>query len=288
MENKSQDSFSFEEKVVADEVAEDILKVETEKEDKKYFVLLVLFLLGLIFLVSSISFAVFDNYFNGSSLNSIKVGIDFGVDEDKQKDDDNKKEEDTSYDVSKNSLSDDKGNTAIDLNDASVNNSDNTGSNEEKPSIDVGSILFTFNEKSNYISMQNVLPMADEVGKNLTGDKQYFDFSVSATFNKDSKGILVYEISLVPISGNTIDSKDVRVYLTENQNSVSVMKKEVNSVAGLPDSSYRNGAKVLYRKVVNSSFIGNYVFRMWLDKDAKISEVSKTFGCKIVVDAYYK
>ena len=43
MDNKNSDKLSFEEKIVADEVADEILTVDTSKEDKRYFILLLLF-----------------------------------------------------------------------------------------------------------------------------------------------------------------------------------------------------------------------------------------------------
>lgn len=289
MDNKNNDKLSFDEKIVADEVADEILTVDTSKEDKRYFILLLLFLLALIFLVSSISFAVFDTYFNGSSENAIKVGIDIGVDEDNDKDKDKVTDSDSNenYDSNDNSsITQGNDTPSSNNNGSSSNNGDDNIS--DKPGIDAGSVLFTFNEGSNYISMSNVFPTDDEVGMNLTGDKQYFDFNVAAEFNANSKGNLVYEISVVPVSGNTISLNDVRVYLTENQKSVSVLNNDVNTIANLPDSTYRKGGKVLYRKTVNDSYRANYVFRMWLAKDANINEVIRTFGCKIVVDAYYK
>ena len=291
MDNKNSDKLSFEEKIVADEVADEILTVDTSKEDKRYFILLLLFLLALIFLVSSISFAVFDTYFNGSSENAIKVGIDIGVDEDddqdKDKDKDSSKDRDSSSNDGDSIIQGSDNLSGGDGDDSSsdINDGDNSS---DKPDIDSGSVLFTFNEGSNYISMSNVFPTEDEVGRNLTGDKQYFDFNVAAEFDETSKGSLVYEISLVPVSGNTISLNDVRVYLTENKKGVSVLDNDVNTISSLPNSTYRKGGKVLYRKTVNDSYRASYEFRMWLSKDANINEVARTFGCKIVVDAYYK
>lgn len=291
MDNKNSDKLSFEEKIVADEVADEILTVDTSKEDKRYFILLLLFLLALIFLVSSISFAVFDTYFNGSSENAIKVGIDIGVDEDddqdKDKDKDSSKDRDSSSNDGDSIIQGSDNLSGGDGDDSSsdINDGDNSS---DKPDIDSGSVLFTFNEGSNYISMSNVFPTEDEVGRNLTGDKQYFDFNVAAEFDDTSKGSLVYEISLVPVSGNTISLNDVRVYLTENKKGVSVLDNDVNTISSLPNSTYRKGGKVLYRKTVNDSYRASYEFRMWLSKDANINEAARTFGCKIVVDAYYK
>ena len=45
--------------------ADEILTVNKDDESRKYFWLILLFLICLIFLVASISFAVFDTYYDG-------------------------------------------------------------------------------------------------------------------------------------------------------------------------------------------------------------------------------
>lgn len=273
----SKDKFSYDEKVVADKVADEILTVDDEKYKKRYFFLLLLFLICFVFLVSSISFAVFDTYYNGGTKNVIDVGVNVIIDDSDDKDDDKNKEDDKVVDKDNDKTSDKKDNYYV--------------SNDKKPSSsinsDVASVFFTFNEGSNYINMNNVLPTSDEVGKTLTGDKEYFDFSVSSKV-KSKKGSIVYEISVLPLGGNTINGKDVRVYLTEDGKDVSVLKNSVNSFSSLPDSSFHKDAKVLYRKSVSDSYNGNYVFRMWLSSKANVTSKVLGFRCKIVVDAYYK
>ena len=251
--NEDKKKFTLDEKLVADRVADEILTVEDDKENHQYFLLILLFLCCLIFLVSTLSFAIFDTYYNGGSSNY--VDVDVIVDKPEPTPD-------------------------------SDSTDDNGGSSIQ--SSHFGSILFSFDEGSNYINMTNVFPTADSVGKTLTGDKEYFDFSVSALLNDNRKGKLVYEISLIPIAGNTIDEKDVRVYLTENSSDVSISSDMVNTYGDLPTSNYHTDGKVIYRKVVNDKFHGNYVFRMWLSRDAKVDKTSKKFGCKVVVDAYYR
>ena len=61
---EDKENFTFEEKVVADQVADEILTVEVDKENRRYFFLVLLFLICLIFLVSSVSFSVFNTYYN--------------------------------------------------------------------------------------------------------------------------------------------------------------------------------------------------------------------------------
>lgn len=268
---EDKDKFPFEERKVADNVADEILTVNKDDESRKYFWLILLFLICLIFLVASISFAVFDTYYDGGKKNLIDVGVEVVIDDNGDNDNpsDNKKPS--------------NGDNNTDNRKPSNNNR-----NPVRP-IDptIGSVLFSFNEGSNYINMNNVLPTSDAVGKKLTGDKEYFDFNVSSKIKK-KKGSIVYEISLVPIAGNTIKQSDVRVNLTENGKEVSVLDSKVNNFSSLPNSSYRKGAKVIYRNVVNSKFSGDYVFRMWLSSKANIGSKPLSFACKVVVDAYYR
>ncbi len=273
---EDKDKFPFEERKVADNVADEILTVNKDDESRKYFWLILLFLICLIFLVASISFAVFDTYYDGGKKNLIDVGVDVVIDDNGDND----------------NPSDNKKPSNGDNNTDNKKPSDNTPSNNKPTPVrpidpTIGSVLFSFNEGSNYINMTNVLPTSDAVGKKLTGDKEYFDFNVSSKIKK-KKGSIVYEISLVPIAGNTIKQSDVRVNLTENGKEVSVLDSKVNNFSSLPNSSYRKGAKVIYRNVVNSKFSGDYVFRMWLSSKANIGSKPLSFACKVVVDAYYR
>lgn len=257
--NNDDKRFDLYEQDVADQVADEILTVE---EDNHWlFFLMLLFLICLIFLVASLSFAIFNTYYNGDSTNVIDVGTDIVVDQTKK----NKEDKST------------PSNSWI-------------PSRRTTPSkkVDAGTILFSFSEKSNNIYMTNVFPTKDEVGMKLTGDKEYFDFNISATMKNIKKGKIVYEISLVPIEGNTIPEKDIRVYLTEDGKDVSINKNIVNNYSNLPDSTYRSNGKVIYRKTLTSSSNSNYVFRMWYSYAADVYKESKQFGCKVAVDAYYE
>ena len=262
MSNKNYSNFTFEEKKIADQVADELLTVEDD-QDRRYFLLVLFLLICLIFLVSSLSFAVFDTYYNGSRDNSADVHINVvpndDIDEDEDKDYDKEDEEGVANDI--------------------IIPSGN--------SIDSGKIYFSYNEGSNYIDMDNVYPMHDNLGKVLTGDKQYFDFNLETLFSKNKKNKkLVYEISVVPMKGNTIPDEEVRVYLTENDKAVSVLDEEVSNFSDLPNSKYQENGKVIYKKVVNENYSADYIFRMWLSFDADVSEEVRKFSCKIAVDAY--
>ena len=83
MDEFNNKKFDYEDKVVADQVADEILTVE-EDDDRWLFFLLLLFLICLIFLVSSLSFAIFNTYYNGDSSNVIDVGTDIIVNHNKK------------------------------------------------------------------------------------------------------------------------------------------------------------------------------------------------------------
>lgn len=258
-EFNNDNSFKYEDKVIADQVADEILTVE--EDNRWFFLLLLLLLICLIFLIASLSFAIFNTYYNGEGTNIVNVDTDIVVNHEKKEDDDKNKSDD---------------------------NNSNTPSKKKKQTIDAGSILFSFNEKSNNIYMTDVYPTKDEVGKALTGDKQYFDFSISATFKNINKGNIVYEISLLPLDDNTIDQSDIRVNLVEDKKEVSINENMVNTFSALPDSEYRPGGKVIYRRSVSNNNVSEYIFRMWYSYDASIPKISKQFGCKVAVDAYYE
>lgn len=277
-------NLNVEEKEIADEVADEILTVK-EDDSRGLFYLILLFLICLIFLVSSLSFAIFDTYYNGGTSNIIDVGTKNIIDRiipdgDKKKDDKKKDDKKKDTDNSKGN------NTSDDSNTDSGSKKDDSSS--ETKVVDRGTVLFSFNEKSTSIFMNEVFPTEDEIGKKLSGDREYFSFNVSHALNDSDTGNLVYEVSLIPLSGNTINAKNVRVYLTEDGKEVSINNNMVNNFSDLPNSKYHNGAKVIYKKTTNKNEINEYVFRMWLSSSASVPKTPQKFACKVAIDAYYK
>ncbi len=153
--------------------------------------------------------------------------------------------------------------------------------------IDTGSVLFSFNEGSNYIEILNAYPISDQIGKNYSGDKQYFDFSVSVGFSKKVKNKnLNYEVSLIPLNNNTLDDKYIRVYLTKNGKDISINEKIVNNFSDLDKSiKYKNG-KVLITENVKKNTINNYRLRLWLSDKYEVTNKSLVFKCKVAIATY--
>lgn len=164
-------------------------------------------------------------------------------------------------------------------------NSYNQGSSNN--TINAGSVLFSFNEDSNYIKILDASPTKDEVGKTFTSPNHYFDFSVSVGYSrKAKKEKLNYEISLVPLSGNTLSSSYVRVYLTENDKDVILTDSVISNFSDLKDSKIKEGAKVLLHREVNSSMVNNYRLRLWLSDKYELSEKALEFKCKVAINTY--
>ena len=76
---KDDKRLDFYDKEVADQVADEILTVE--EDDRGLFYLILVFLICLIFLVASLAFAIFNNYYNGDSTNVIDIDTDVIVDQ---------------------------------------------------------------------------------------------------------------------------------------------------------------------------------------------------------------
>lgn len=155
--------------------------------------------------------------------------------------------------------------------------------------VQTGSVLFSYEESSKSIKINNMFPIIDDVGKKLSGDGEYFNFTISAKVT-DAKKVnnLQYQISLTPDSSNTLEEEYVRVYLKENGNDVTINGNVVNNFSDLSDSKVRSGSKVLMTKDVDSDFVANYSFRMWLSRDYNPNKINKTFKCYVSVDAFVR
>lgn len=284
-------NFSDEERKVADQVADEILTVPIEENDKRYLILLLLFLICLIFLVSSVSFSVIDTYNNSDSMKNKAVDVDVDVDKCTVNCDTNG---DGVCDKNCNNKKTPNGKKDDNIVENPTEENDKPNHEKEKPDhdkehepIQPGTILFSYTEGSSYINIVNAFPTTDSEGKKLSGNKEYFDFNVSVDMIKKNKPV-TYEISAVPINGNTLSNSEIRVYLTESDKPVSVNDRAVNTFSALPNSKFNKNGKVLYKKTVTKDFNGSYVFRMWIDSKVELTNVSKKFGCKIVVNGYYE
>lgn len=160
------------------------------------------------------------------------------------------------------------------------NNDGGNGSNSNKA---LTAISMTYTEDTNGISIQDALPISDEVGKALSGKGEYFDFTISTKVSEGSS--VTYEIAAIKDKESTIDNDSVKLYL-EKQVSGSYEQVveptvfepvEKTSKIGSPKNSM-----VLYKVKRKKTGTDNYRLRMWLKEDTNV-EMDQIYTVKINV-----
>ncbi len=140
-----------------------------------------------------------------------------------------------------------------------------TGKKEQ--TIIVGDINFTYNEKTNGLSLNN-----DDILDNTSGINQekYFDFDIS--LNSSNNTSITYQIAIEEDKTNTLSNDKIKLYLTDQNN--KKIKDPVNiSELKLDDKGYRK----LYINTINQNETQKYRLRAWVDVE-KAYEITNTGG----------
>ncbi len=130
-----------------------------------------------------------------------------------------------------------------------------TGKKEQ--TVVVGNINFTYNEKTNGLSLNN-----DDILDNTSGINQekYFDFDIS--LNSSNNISITYQIAIEEDKTNTLSNDKIKLYLTDQNN--NKIKDPVNiSNLKLDDKGYRK----LYINTINQNETQKYRLRAWVDVD---------------------
>ena len=158
---------------------------------------------------------------------------------------------------------------------------------EEVNNVSTGTIVMSYNENNNGIYITNASPMSDEVGRSLTDENQYFDFTISATMSGSTN--VDYVISASNDISNTLKYNSIKFYLTsldgnkENQVVAPVKVsslKSTNSISYAPNNQY----VILESNFRNSESI-NYRLRMWISDDYFLPDISQAYMIRINVYA---
>ena len=152
----------------------------------------------------------------------------------------------------------------------------------QENSINTGYISFSYTESdTNIIEIHNAVPTADENGKKMSGNKNMFDFTVSAKYAGTSS--IGYEIYATPIT-QTLDSKYIKVYLTDqNDQPITGFDSVVPTYEELEDSTIED-SKIIYKSALTQSGASHdYRLRIWVSSDYDTSETSKQFSFKVNV-----
>ena len=155
--------------------------------------------------------------------------------------------------------------------------------------ITTGNISLDYTEDTNGITITNAMPLTDAVGKKLSGTDQYFDFSVISTITGHAN--ITYEISALKLAKSTLDDKNVKLYLEKKKSGAykEVMKPTTfTPLTSKSDIGSEEGTMILYKDTVKSSQTDYYRLRMWLDENAKIDNISRTFTVQVAIHATAK
>ena len=152
--------------------------------------------------------------------------------------------------------------------------------------ISTGNIYLNYNENTNGINITNAYPMTDDVGKLLTDENQYFDFSINATLDGDV--VANYEISAEKEVTSTLANDDVKLYLERefDDSYEEVMEpKHFTPLEKSTDLGTPAGTMLLYSDSVSKTSVINYRLRMWVDADAVLDGLEKSFAVRVSIKA---
>lgn len=155
-----------------------------------------------------------------------------------------------------------------------------------------GTILFTYSNDNDVISIENSLPIEDSVGKKLSNSDTnnklngYFEFVLSAKISKNSS--IDYEIVAKKASNNNeISDQYIKIYLTDGDSDLPVDGYNLVSVptyAELKNSASDSRYKVLYSGKFKNNKDKKFILRMWLADNYVINDNLKYFSIKLDVN----
>lgn len=158
---------------------------------------------------------------------------------------------------------------------------------EVRNTVKTGDLTFSYVETSSGISIENAMPISDDVGKKIDSfENGYFDFNVSCKIAGTST--VHYEIYAKKQEvKKEIEEKYVKIYLTDgiNDQPISGYDVEVPTYNSLKNSLSDQEGKQLYYGSFTSSGVQRFRLRMWLKEEYNVPSNSEQFKIKVNVDA---
>ena len=161
-----------------------------------------------------------------------------------------------------------------------------TKKKESVNTISTGNIYLNYTEDTNGINITDAYPVADEVGRTLTNEDQYFDFTVEASITGDV--VAKYEIAAEKDISSTLDNDDVKLYLEKKVDDSYEEVMAPKNFTPLMESTELGtlaGTMLLDSASLDESSIVNYRLRMWVDEDTIINEIPKSFSVRVSIKA---
>ena len=156
---------------------------------------------------------------------------------------------------------------------------------EKVNTVTTGTITMSYSENTNGINITDAYPMADGIGKTLSQQNQYFDFTISATLGDT---IINYAVTATKESDSTLPDNAVKVYLTDINGGadkeilaptkISDLDITRSHVSGAPDGQF-----LLYSNSFSKNTSNNYRLRMWVASDYVLPLESQTYKLRVNV-----
>ena len=142
-------------------------------------------------------------------------------------------------------------------------------------SLESGEISINYSDNVNYISVPDAYPVSDEVGKIYP---YYSDFTINSVTDKHP---IKYEIQIIPNSNNTIDTKYVKVYLTDQDDNPITQPMLYDD---LKQATYNTTGKIVDTGFFTTSDTQDFRLRVWIDESYD-KNLIETFGFNIYLYA---
>lgn len=152
--------------------------------------------------------------------------------------------------------------------------------------ITTGAVTMIYTEGNNQITINNAMPMTEEVGKALSDENYVFDFTVD--IKTGPKMPISYEVTAVKDASSTLENDDVRLYLQKSLDGMNYDNEVLEPSPYIPlekDDEFGAKAGEMSMDVgtVSEKVIYYYRLRMWVDSSYELSSVSKSFTVKVNV-----
>lgn len=161
-------------------------------------------------------------------------------------------------------------------------------SGDVENNITTGTINMTYSEPENGINLVNALPMSDEQGMLLSGNNQYFDFTIDTTINGSGSTTINYAITAVK-GDSTVDDSAIKVYLTSMDNTADseilapTKISELSVTTGSENYQAPSGEFILTTGTLTNSVSHSYRLRMWVADDFSTLTSSGEYRLKVNV-----
>ena len=145
--------------------------------------------------------------------------------------------------------------------------------------------LLKFSSESDSISISNMLPLSDDVGKKIESDgvnESYYDFSITSLSSKSAD----YEIYLVrEDQKNRLEPEYIKLYLTDNKNNPlkGFDGVKIPTFHDLRVASTDLDGRLVYSGTISPKKTQKFRLRIWVSDTYIITTDEKKFEAKLKV-----